>query len=299
MRRYGFMSAIIAVTIALDFTVASTQERQIGGVGLTIFAERDFRGRSATIRQDTSDFRRIGMNDVAWSLQVGPGEQWEVCEHASFRGRCAVFSGSESDLGLTAWEARISSARRIRGGVGIVPPIAPAPGGLELFAGTGFTGDRRAFTGPHPDLRRVNFNDAAQSLRIGRGEVWQICVDSNYRNCMTVNTDWQDLRGINMFRRISSVRPWGQASGGGNQNFIVLFDDRQFRGRSFRVERETGLLSFNNRAESVQVIGGPWELCDGASFTGRCAVISNHISDLSTVGLRNLVSSARPVRQPR
>jgi hypothetical protein len=61
------------------------QERQIGGVGLTIFAERSFRGRSATLREDTPNLQTIGLNDASSSLQVGPGEQWEVCEHANYQ----------------------------------------------------------------------------------------------------------------------------------------------------------------------------------------------------------------------
>src|SRR5262245_24192578 len=298
MRRYRLLSAIITIAIGLGFWVAHAQERQIGGVGVTIFANRNFSGRSATLREDTPDLRTIGMNDVARSLRVGPGEQWEVCEHAFYEGRCVAVSGSEADLSRTGWDRRISSVRRLAdSGIGIRPPIGQLPGGLELFAGTGFNGDRRAFTSPQPDLRRVGFNDVAQSLRIGRGQSWQVCVDTNYRNCLVVNTDWQDLRGLGMSRRISSVRPWGQGGGGAGQMFIVLFDDRSFRGTSFRVDGASGRLAFANRAESVRVFGGSWQLCDGANFSGRCVVVSVNTSDLGS--LRNRVVSVRPVPTPR
>jgi len=302
MRRYLFVSAIVGIVIGLGSSAGHGQERQIGGVGVTLFADANFRGRSATIRDDTPDLRTIGMNDAARSLRVGPGEQWEVCEHINYEGRCVVVSGSEANLRTTGWDRRISSARRI--GVGIAPPIGSLPGGrggrgpggggLDLFNRTGFAGDRRTFTAAQPDLRRVNFNDAAQSLRIG-GRAWQVCADPNYRNCLVVNTDWPDLRELGMFRRISSVRPWQQGAGGGGELAIVLFDDRQFRGRSFRVDRATGVLSgFTNRAESVRVMGGTWQLCDGRNFSGRCSVTSVNIPDLSTVGLRNRVVSVRP-----
>src|SRR5215471_1070843 len=123
MRRYRFLSALIGMTIALSSSAGyGQQDRQIGGgVGLTIFADFNFRGRSATMRDDTPDLRTIGMNDAARSLRVGPGEQWEVCEHINYEGRCVVVSGSEADLRRTAWDRRISSARRIA--VGIEPPI--------------------------------------------------------------------------------------------------------------------------------------------------------------------------------
>ena len=305
MRRCCFLSAIISMTIGLVAWVAYAQERQIGGVGVTIFADRNFRGRSATLREDTPDLRTIGMNDAARSLRVGPGEQWEVCEHINYQGRCVVVSGSEADLSRTGWDRSISSVRRVPGGgAGIRPPIGQLPGGLELFAGTGFSGDRRAFTGPQPDLRSVGFNDVARSLRIGRGETWQVCADANYRNCLAVNTDWQDLNGLGMSRRISSVRPWGQGGGTGGggtgQVAITLFDDRNFRGPSFRVERAAGrLTNFENRAESVRVFGGSWQLCDGRNFTGRCVVVQINVSDLGTLGMRNRVVSVRPVPTPR
>jgi hypothetical protein len=302
MRHRAFLLAIVGMTMGLGSFVALAQERQIGGVGLTIFADRHFRGRSATLRDDTPDLRSIGLNDAARSLRAGPGEQWEVCEHAGYRGRCVVVSGSEADLRRSDWDRTISSARRVRGGGGgIRPPIQPLPGGLELFSRTGFAGDRRAFTGAQPDLRRAGFNDLAQSVRIGARETWEVCVDANFRNCRVVNTDWENLSDLGMSRRISSVRPWPHGGGSGSgQMYIVLYDDRGYRGRSHRVDRASSvLLTFANRAESVQVMGGSWELCDRTGFSGRCAVVSSNVPDLASVGLRNRVASARAVPMPR
>jgi uncharacterized lipoprotein YbaY len=110
----------------LGSPIGLAQERQIGGVGLTIFADRNFRGRSATLREDTPNLQAIGVNDAVSSLQVGPGEQWEVCEHANYQGRCVVVSGSESDLRQSGWNDMISSARRLRGGA-VRPPTGPGP----------------------------------------------------------------------------------------------------------------------------------------------------------------------------
>jgi hypothetical protein len=301
MRGPVFLSAIVCITIGVCSDVASAQERQIGGVGLTVFADRNFRGRSATLRDDTRDLRSIGLNDAVRSLRVGPGEQWEICEHADYQGRCVVVSGSEADLRQTGWDRTMSSARRLRGGIGIRPPIQPVPGGLELFERTGFGGPRREFTAGEANLRRVGFDNVAQSLRIGAGETWEVCADSNFRNCRMVNSDWNDLRGLGMSRRITSVRPWQHGGGsGGGQMSVVLYDDRGYRGRLHRVDRESPLLlTFANRAESVRVTGGSWELCDGAGFSGRCTVVSGDVSDLASVGLRNRVASVRPVPTPR
>src|SRR5262245_28840754 len=118
MRHRRSVSGVVGLAaIGLGSLLLFAQERQIGGVGLTIFAELDFQGRTATVLNDTSDFRRINMNDAARSLRVGPGEQWQVCEHSNFRGRCMVVSGAEADLGPSGFDRIISSARRVRSGV--------------------------------------------------------------------------------------------------------------------------------------------------------------------------------------
>src|SRR5687768_18103360 len=76
---------LFAVILGVAIGVAgpalfAQQERQFGGVGLTVFADRDFRGRTATIREDMPNLQAIGLNDLVSSLRVGRGEQWEVCE---------------------------------------------------------------------------------------------------------------------------------------------------------------------------------------------------------------------------
>jgi len=300
MRYVLFWSLLVATAVSLSPSAASQQDRQIGSVGLTLFADRDFRGRSATIREDMPDFRSINMNDVAQSLRVGPGEQWEVCEHINYQGRCVVVSGAERDLRTTGWNRIISSARRVRGGRG---GRGVAPGVLELFSRTGFSGDRRTFSGPDSDLRRTGFNDVAQSLRVPPGQSWQVCADANFGNCLVVNTDWRDLTGLSMSRRISSVRPWQQQGGGGGavpRGHLILFSDTRYRGQSFRVDGDTPVMQgFANRARSVQVNGGSWQLCDRASFAGRCVPVSANLPDLSSIGLSRRVASVRRAPTPR
>jgi hypothetical protein len=203
------IGAFIAVA-SLPSPNLAQQPRQVGGVGLTIFADRNFRGRSATLRDDTPNLRTIGMNDAAQSLRVGSLERWEVCEHVDYRGRCVVVSGSEADLRRTGWNRIISSARRVRGS-GVRPPTETERPRLELFSRTGFSGNRQVFTEAQSDFRRIRFNDVAQSLRITPGATWQVCADIDFVDCVVVNSDQRDLRGLNMHRRISSVRPWRQA----------------------------------------------------------------------------------------
>jgi hypothetical protein len=295
--RFG-RSVFAAALAATSAIAAQAQDRQIGGVGLTVFADAGYRGTSATFRQDTPDLRPLGLNDRVSSLEVGPGEIWEVCEHANYEGRCQVFQGgSVADLRAIGWSDLISSARRVRGGGrGIFSPVR---GGLQLYSRTGFAGDQRTITSEIPDLRRLGFNDAAMSLRLSPGTAWEVCVDADYVNCVVVNADWTDLRDVNMRSRISSVRPWRQGGRGTpnpSDDGLVLFAEREYRGRAFQVVGAmTELDGFGNQAESARVNRGRWQLCDRRDFTGRCVVVMADVPDLGSLGLRNAVESARPV----
>jgi hypothetical protein len=75
---------------------------------------------------------------------------------------------------------------------------------------------------------------------------------------------------------------------------LVLFDERGFAGATRTIERDTPvLLGFSNRAESVQVTGGSWEICDRPKFSGRCITITGNLQDLAPVGFANQIQSVR------
>jgi len=55
---------------------------------------------------------------------------------------------------------------------------------------------------------------------------------------------------------------------------LQLYADSDFSGESVRIERDVADLSranFNDRASSVVVTGGTWEICSDARFSGNCA----------------------------
>src|SRR5262249_28444280 len=96
---------MLAVLPALaPISRAAGQERKVGGgVGIPVFTGRDFRGSAATFQRDVPVLRVHNLNDRINSVRIAPGEQWEVCEHDNFRGRCVVLSGSEGNLARNAW----------------------------------------------------------------------------------------------------------------------------------------------------------------------------------------------------
>jgi hypothetical protein len=80
---------------------------------------------------------------------------------------------------------------------------------------------------------------------------------------------------------------------------VRFFERDGFAGRSFTADRQVGNLErfgFNDRASSVVVRGGRWQVCEDARFTGRCVVLRpGRYPDLHAMGLNNQISSVRPV----
>jgi hypothetical protein len=184
--------------------------RHMGGVGLRVFEHADFSGQSATLTRDTPDFRSIGMNGIVSSLRVAGRDVWEVCEGRNYSGRCEVVSGTESDLRAHGWNDRISSARRVRGGGGGGgrPPYGRV--GLILYSDRRFEGQELFLDRAVRDLRRYNFNDRAESLRVLGRQSWEVCENIEYNDCRVVSGDISDLRSIGLREMISAVRPLGR-----------------------------------------------------------------------------------------
>lgn len=82
---------------------------------------------------------------------------------------------------------------------------------------------------------------------------------------------------------------------------VTFYEHDNFQGRSVTVERPADDLSrsgFHDRASSVVVVGGRWELCEVANFGGRCIVLRpGHYPSLGAMDLNDRISSVRPVRR--
>jgi hypothetical protein len=80
---------------------------------------------------------------------------------------------------------------------------------------------------------------------------------------------------------------------------VVFYEHDDFNGRSFRSERSIENFSrsgFNDRASSIVVLAGRWEVCDTAQYRGRCVVLrTGRYPSLAAMSLNDRVSSARSV----
>jgi uncharacterized protein YcfJ len=82
---------------------------------------------------------------------------------------------------------------------------------------------------------------------------------------------------------------------------ITFYEGEGFRGRAFTTDKQVRNFEragFNDRASSVVVERGRWEVCEDARFEGRCAVLRRgNYDSLRSLGLNNQISSVRPVEQ--
>lgn len=79
---------------------------------------------------------------------------------------------------------------------------------------------------------------------------------------------------------------------------ITLYEGEGFRGPAFTADKpiwDFDPYGFNDRARSVVVNGGTWQVCEDARFQGRCVVLQpGNYDSLRSMGMSERISSVRP-----
>ncbi len=170
-----------------------------------------------------------------------------------------------------------------------------------LHNGENFSGTALPVMGPVPDLVPMRFNDMASSITVNYGS-WEVCTDANFRGrCEILNGSASSLRPLGLNDNISSIRPIdgaGYPPGGGGYGSLVLFSSTGMRGDALTVDRDEpslGRTGFNDRAQSLDVRSGVWQVCVDGNYRGRCETIDRPVPDLRDIGLSGNISSVRRV----
>jgi beta/gamma crystallin len=177
-----------------------------GAAGLRAWDDVNFGGEAAVFSGDVADLREFRFNDRISSLQVPPGESWEVCEDTYFNGRCIVVSGSEPDLRRRGLNDAITSLRRVSDGRrdGFYPPPPQARGAIVLFDRPGYRGTAQRVQEPAPGLGQFSYQ--AQSAQVLDGE-WELCEEPRWGGrCVRINSSVPELQRLGL-RGVASVRP--------------------------------------------------------------------------------------------
>jgi uncharacterized protein YcfJ len=100
-------------------------------------------------------------------------------------------------------------------------------------------------------------------------------------------------RKINWLVALAALVLAGQAAAQ-----VTFYEQEGFRGRTFTTDRPVqnfDRTGFNDRASSMIIDRGRWEICEDARFSGRCVVLRRgQYPSLAAMGMGNRVSSVRP-----
>lgn len=175
---------------------------------------------------------------------------------------------------------------------------ATARAEVVLYEHDRFIGRTITATGSLADLRVQEFNDKASSVVIRRGR-WQLCADVNFGGgCKDVGPgQYPSLSAMGFNDKLSSLR---KVIGDGRSP-IELFEHVDFDGRNLGMAgavNDLTRIDYNDKASSIVVRAGRWEVCTDAQFGGRCVALDpGEYPDLTQHGLNDTISSVRPAGQ--
>ena len=282
-----------------------------------LYDRPDFGGMRLTLNAATGDLAPYGLGARVSSVIITRG-QWEFCTQPQFRGACVTVGPGRYNRLPPALNDNLASLRPAGGGP--LPPGRPDPRpdpygapSIVLYAGD-FSGPELRVTDAMNDLRSRGFNDTATTVDVLAG-TWDLCSDGGFSGeCLRFAPGRYALPPA-LRDRLSSLRPVsarppappyppGRPDGHGHGRpwpdatpAIVFYEDRNFSGRQLPLVGPAANLAgagFNDRASSVEIFRGRWQLCRHADFGGDCVVFGpgRHMLDGR---LQDAVSSARPV----
>lgn len=315
MKNTLFTRTALLVMMAMVSTIAMASDR------LELYPKKNFRGEGEWFQASDENLRdNIIGNDRLSSIRIPRGCTVYLYEHTGFRGEVLVLRKSVKNLNRTTMGNNQVSSIRVEWDrqQGRALPTRRNRAAAKLYAHVGFEGRKEVLFEDCADLRgSVLGNDQVSSLRVPPGYEVIVYEHTHYRGRWEAFTyDDDNLRDNRIGNdRISSVRirklPAPQRRHEGVAG-AVLFDKRNFRGRSLRV---TGSIENLGRTplgnDSVTAIEVPRgyavTLYTHKDFKGRSETFYESDYDLSDNWIGdNRVTSVRVVwmgdtrhRQPR
>lgn len=221
--------------------------------------------------------------------------------------------------------------KRLIAAAAVLASLAPAAfaGQLTLFADNDFRGNQVTLSNTVTNLNDLGFNDRTSSIVVRSG-TWQLCEHKDFGGyCAELRPgEYRSLEGFN--DKISSVREVGSGErrrddrrgerdvrrnddrdghsgnvgeyrgdrGRQGGDAVQMFAGPRFEGQQFGLSgnvRTLDEVGFNDRAGSLIIREGNWELCEHAEFRGQCVVYGP--GRYPFLGeMNNRISSLRRVR---
>jgi hypothetical protein len=279
--------------------------------GVTLYGDRDFRGRQETFVQDDSSLRDnlIGQ-DRASSVRVAPGCWARLYEDTGFRGRYVDLSYDVPDLRASALGTDHVSSLRVSCAAGWQGDFNDLGqrGRVTLYADRDFRGRSESFLDDDPSLDDNPIGqDAASSVRVGPGCRVRLFEDYGFRGrYVDLSQDSRDLsytplggdHASSLQVACDPGRP-DYMQGPGPYRGVTLFQDSGFRGSREVFVYDDASLSDNHidqdTVSSVRVDSGcQVRLFEDTGFRGRYVDAARDIPDLRYTAIgSDSVSSLR------
>lgn len=174
---------------------------------------------------------------------------------------------------------------------------------ITLYSQADFHGKALTAQGAIPNVKSAGFNDQTSSIVVTSGR-WEVCTHAEFQGHCALLRPGEYPRLDSQFNdRISSIRQVGRDRHAGglsrdNDPALVLFDQRRLRGEQLGLDgnvRNLKRYDFNDRASSVLVREGTWQVCATANFDGPCRTLGPGAYPNLGPELSDKISSARRV----
>ncbi|TAG05410.1 MAG: hypothetical protein EAZ43_02705 [Betaproteobacteria bacterium] len=188
---------------------------------------------------------------------------------------------------------------------------------IEVYASPNFAGAAMTIDGDMTNLRNTGLNDAIQSMRVFGGS-WEACENKDFGGtCMVFGAgDYRRLppqldRSISSIRQLTREPNWtGLIASGASYQLLDanaprsrhplwLYEHGNFNGATLRAVGDAPNIvesGMNDRASSMFISWGTWQLCEHANYAGRCFTAGPGQYAEMPAGMNDTVSSFRRIK---
>lgn len=148
-----------------------------------------------------------------------------------------------------------------------------------------------SWNGQYDDPPRGSYTRSCRDITAFNGQVWARC-SSGRGGWEWSSARTRDCGGQGLENRDGRLQcaGYGGGNGGGNgggwngggggrpgnsyRGDLLMFEDAGYQGRVYEVVGDMpdlGMVKFNDKASSIKIVRGKWEICEHANYQGRCA----------------------------
>jgi len=239
-------------------------ERTCGeGDGVYLYADTDFRGRCIKLTADEPDLRTRDFNDRVSSIRILGDFTATLYRDLNGTGIASTFSSDDSDLTNDAvGNDQATSVRLARGGVPSTNLCGEGEG-VYLYEHPQYQGRCVKLTGDAPDLRTLNFDDIASSIRVVGS--WSVTLYRDLSGTGIASTFTQsdpnladDAVGDNQVTSVAVRRVSGPAGACDGGEGMYLYEHPGYEGRCIKFTGDLPdlrLVNFDDIASSIRFVG--------------------------------------------